>query len=265
MKTYIVDSFTEQAFKGNPAGVCLAPSPLNETLMQSIAKELNLSETAFVQELAEGTFSIRYFSPVMEIPLCGHATLASSKVLFRDSQLDSITFNTCEGLELKVERDGDAIAMVFPVYELESASASPKLLSALGLSTVTNASFNRETKTLVLEVDSTDVLANLAPDFRALLDSNDSIHGVSVTAASNDGVYDFHSRFFWPWSGGEEDPVTGATHTFLAKYWGDKLNKTKMRSFQSSNRAGEMELELVDDKLLITGRAVIVFEGELKV
>ena len=166
---------------------------------------------------------------------------------------------------MNVQRADEAIKMTFPVYELEPATASSNLLSALGLTTVVNVGFNRETGILVLEIESTDLLAKLAPDFKSLLDSNNSIQGVSITAESNDGIYDFHSRFFWPWSGGDEDPVTGATHTFLAKYWGKKLNKTKMRSFQASSRTGEMELELAQGKLWITGRAVVVFEGELKV
>ena len=265
MKTFIVDSFTDQAFKGNPAGVCLVSAKLDEELMQAIAKELNLSETAFIQEQKDGSYSIRYFSPVMEIPLCGHATLAASKILFRDPQTDSISFRTKDGLELNIARTDEDIAMTFPVYGLEPGTVSSEFLSALGLSAVTYVGFNRETNIIVLEVESTDVLARLAPDFRALLNSIDTIDGVSVTAASKDGLHDFHSRFFWPWSGGDEDPVTGATHTFLAKYWGDKLDKTKMRSFQASARTGEMELELLNGKLTITGQAVIVFEGELKV
>jgi len=267
MKTFIVDSFTDQPFKGNPAGVCLLETeieqiPLSELQMQLIAKELNLSETAFVHARPDGKFGIRYFSPVMEIPLCGHATLAASKILFRDATMNSISFVTQAELHLKISRSGDTIAMEFPIYDLEPASAPDALVSALGLSSVENVAFNRETNILLLEISSATALANLAPDFNALINSHQTISGVLVTAAGND-EFDFHSRYFWPWSGGNEDPVTGATHTFLAKYWGDKLNKTQMKSFQASARTGSMSLELVQDKLVITSEAVIVLEGSI--
>lgn len=267
MKTFIVDSFTNMPFKGNPAGVCLLESPLSEPQMHSIAKELNFSETAFVfpREDAPNQFSIRYFSPVMEIPLCGHATLASSKVLFEKSKLNDIQFITGHGVELNIVQSDEQIVMEFPVYELEPTEIPNPVFDALGVSPeqAVNSEFNRETQIVLLEIKSTDVLKELKPDFQSLVECYDDIHGLLVTAPDTDGEFDFHSRFFWPWSGGFEDPVTGGTHTFLTKYWGTRLEKTKLRSFQASERTGMMDLELTEDgKLLIKAKAVILLEGD---
>lgn len=266
MKTYTIDSFTNTIFKGNPAGVCFPEKKLEQALMLKIAQELNLSETAFVQSLdAENTFSIRYFSPKMEIPLCGHATLAAAKVIFENARTETITFTTMEGLELRISKEEDWIQMGFPVYKTEPARVSAKTLSALGLETVENVVFNPETNILMLEIQSTEVLRNLQPDFPALIASHNSINGVLITAPSHEDQYDFHSRYFWPWSGTNEDPVTGGSHTFMAPYWAAKLGKEKLKSFQSSTRTGFMNLEVIGDQLLIRGQAVIVLEGEMKI
>lgn len=270
MKTFIVDSFTDKPFAGNPAGVCLTDSELPEPVMQSIAKELNFSETTFVVEQdVSNEYSIRYFSPAMEIPLCGHATLAASKVLFEQSPtLGEIRFFTGQGLELIITKSDERIVMEFPVYGVKPATVPVELLEAVGVSDIVNCVYNQETDIILIEIDSTDLLGELKPDYPRMVASFEGIHGLLVTARSNsdnhvNDEYDFHSRFFWPWSGGTEDPVTGGTHTFLAKYWSDRLGKTKLRSFQSSQRTGSMDVELLDnDKLLIKANAVILLEGE---
>lgn len=262
--TYIVDSFTSEAFKGNPAGVCILEEELEERRMLNIAQELNLSETAFVLRKSDH-HAIRYFSPIMEIPLCGHATLASAKILFEKNDDSTIHFKTHQDLDLHIEKKGDSISMEFPVYETSKTEAPSKLIKALGISQVKNGAYNQENNILIVEIESAQELAALKPDFIALEKSHDGINGVSVTARSNDG-FDFHSRYFWPWSGGNEDPVTGATHTFLAPYWSVRLGKKRMKSFQASKRTGSMELELTDDgKLFIQGGAVIVLNGTLTV
>ncbi|GAB5408116.1 MAG: PhzF family phenazine biosynthesis protein [Balneolaceae bacterium] len=265
IETFIVDSFTDQAFKGNPAGVCISETALDIRLMTSIAKELNLSETAFISKSDElACYSIRYFSPKMEIPLCGHATLAASKILFDKTGLKEIAFTTIQDINLIIKSFGNHILMEFPIYMTVPSFAPPPLLDALGIKESINSEYNEETNILLIEIESANELSSLSPDFEALYKSHDSINGVLVTAKSNDSVYDFHSRYFWPWSGTNEDPVTGGTHTFLSKYWAKRLNKTKMNSFQSSKRTGSMEVELVtDSKLIIKGQAVIVFEGHL--
>lgn len=267
IKTYIVDSFTNEKFKGNPAGVCLLDEDISNTLMLSIAQELNLSETAFVKQI-EGvnTFSIRFFSPKMEIPLCGHATLASSKILFEKKGLNEIHFINFENLDLYIRQEKEDVVMQFPVYETQAAKAPKALLDALGIDEIISSCHNKETNILLVEIESTSLLSALKPDFQALYQSHDTINGVLVTAKSTSDDYDFHSRYFWPWSGTNEDPVTGGTHTFLAKYWSERLGKTKMKSFQSSQRSGFMDLEMLDgDKLLIKSQAIIILEGILNI
>ncbi len=264
MKTFIVDSFTDQPFRGNPAGVCIVDGTLTDSEMLSIAQELNLSETAFIWPRSEDRqIAIRYFSPKMEIPLCGHATLAAARVVFGAFGYESATFVTSTGVSLPIQASAEAISMAFPIYETHPADAPPELLAALGIPSVRNAVFNQETRILLLEIADPRMLANLSPDFPALLRSHDSINGVLVTARSETDEYDFHSRYFWPWSGTDEDPVTGGTHTFLAKYWAQRLGKTKMKSYQSSKRAGSMEVELKPSQLEIRSQAVVVLEGRL--
>jgi PhzF family phenazine biosynthesis protein len=266
MKTFLVDSFTNQPFRGNPAGVCIVEETLTDDMMLTIAQELNLSETAFISPGRDSRhFAIRYFSPKMEIPLCGHATLAAARVVFGSFGCTDAVFVTGSGVTLAVEVSIDSISMVFPVYETHPADAPRPLLDALGLASVNNAVFNEETRILLLEIEDTQTLADLTPDFPALYASHDSINGVLVTAPSGTDEYDFHSRYFWPWSGTDEDPVTGGTHTFLVKYWAQRLGKTKMKSYQSSKRSGSMDVDLEADRLVIRSQAIVVFEGRMVV
>lgn len=176
MKTFVVDSFTDSPFSGNPAGVCIVETPLDETLMLKIAQELGLSETAFVAPMnGEQRYSIRFFSPKMEIPLCGHATLASAKVLFASQKQNSVTFLTIGNLELVAKAVEDQIVLEFPVYETVPAEAPAALLNALKLNGVKNVAYNDEMKILLLEIEDTVELARLAPDFAALYQSHDAI------------------------------------------------------------------------------------------
>jgi PhzF family phenazine biosynthesis protein len=259
MRTFIVDAFTDQPFRGNPAGVCLPETELSEERMLQIAQELGLSETAFV--VGE---RIRYFSPKQEIPLCGHATLAAAKVLFATQSLDTVRFLTIQDIELMVTRSGEWLSMTFPLYETRPAEAPVALLAALGIENPLRVVYNDETRILLIEIESTDALRALTPDFALLEKSHTGINGVLVTAQATDG-YDFHSRYFWPWSGTNEDPVTGGTHTFLAPYWATRLRKNRLKSFQSSARTGFMNLELQYGRVLIQGQAVLVLEGRLRV
>lgn len=267
-ETYIVDSFTNEPFKGNPAGVCILDQAMDETQMQAISKELGLSETAFVLKRNEtGKYGIRFFSPKMEIPLCGHATLASSKIIFETNpELNEIHFSNINDLVLHIRKDGLLIDMEFPVYETEVQTAPKELLAALGLDSILNSVYNKETNILLLEIEDSELLSNLSPNFERLVQSHNSINGVLITAPSKKVNFDFESRFFWPWSGTNEDPVTGGTHTFLAKYWSSRLGKRKMNSFQCSERTGFMEVELIgDNKMRIRSEAQIIFKGVLTV
>lgn len=264
MKTYFVDSFTNEKFKGNPAAVCIIENNLAENAMQNIATEIGFSETAFIKKVSDNTYSIRFFTPKMEIPLCGHATLASSKIIFDSTSLDSISFINIDKVELKIEKSGTKIKMQFPVYETEEIAVPNALLHALGITETINKRYSPANKIIVLEIKDTKVLANLSPDFPALLNSYDGINGVLVTAQSHSDDFDFHYRYFWPWAGTNEDPVTGGVQTFLTKYWAAKLNKNTLNAFQSSSRTGIMNTEIIEDKVFIYGEAVIMFEGEFK-
>lgn len=265
MKIYFVDSFTNQKFKGNPAAVCIIESDLDNTTMQSIAAEIGFSETAFIKKLSSNTYSIRFYTPKMEIPLCGHATLASSKIIYDTTVLENINFLNCENVELKIKKRNGKIVMQFPVYETQEIDVPKSLLNAIGISQTVNTRFSPKNKIILIEIRDSNTLANLKPDFLALTNSYIGINGVLVTAQSNNSDFDFHYRYFWPWAGTNEDPVTGGVHTFLTKYWAEKLNKNKLKAFQSSLRTGMMTTELLRDKVLIYGEAVTVFEGEFKI
>lgn len=265
MKTYFVDSFTDEPFKGNPAGVCFPEKSLGNDQMQKIAKEIGFSETAFVRPLETGgVYSIRFFSPKQEIPLCGHATLASAKIIFDTTGISGLLFITGELVKLKIGRAGDSILMEFPVYDTQSQTVPDSMLAALGVTEITRASYSPQNKIIILEIASSQILGSLHPDFGALTDSYQGINGVLVTAPSESPDFDFHYRYFWPWAGTNEDPVTGGVQTFLAKYWALKLNKKRLKAFQSSERTGFMTVEWQDEKVLISGQAVIVFEGSFR-
>ncbi len=268
IETYMVDSFTDKPFHGNPAGVCLINREMQDSEMLAIARELGLSETAFVkEELEENRFCIRYFSPKMEIPLCGHATLAASKVLFqRDSSMENIHFVTSQNLDLFTRKSGEFIIMQFPVYGVVKHDAPKAMLDALGIAKIEYSGYNKETNILLIEIDDCKKLKSLQPDFLGLQKSHNTLSGVLVTALSEKQEYDFESRYFWPWSGTSEDPVTGGTHTFLAAYWSKKLGKRELNSFQCSERTGFMEVQLMDeDTMTIKAQAQIVLKGNLNV
>lgn len=262
MKTYFVDSFTREKFKGNPAAVCLPDTELEVETMQKIATEIGFSETAFIKQITDNTYSIRFFTPKIEIPLCGHATLASSKIIFDTTSFDSIKFINCNNVELFIEKIETKIKMQFPVYDTEEIEVPKQMLDALGISEIVDKRYSPNNKIILIEIKSALALANLKPDFSELINSYAGINGVLVTAISDSGSFDFHYRYFWPWAGTNEDPVTGGIQTFLTKYWAIKLNKTKMNAYQSSLRTGTMSTEFLHDKVCILGEAVTVLEGQ---
>ena len=263
MNSFIVDSFTKERFKGNPAAVCILKAELSVENMQLIASEFNLSETAFIKKISEDSYSIRYFSPLQEIDLCGHATLASAKVLFEEEGIKEVVFITSQGLKLECQLEGGEIAMLFPLYETSKADYTPALIKALGIEKPLNCEYNSENNVLLIEIEDAKSVQELSPDFEALIRSHDAINGVAVTAKSTD-EYDFYSRYFWPWAGGNEDPVTGAIHTFLASYWGKRLKKKRMNAYQASSRGGYLNLDILNEKVLkISSEAQIILKGIL--
>lgn len=265
MRTFVVDAFTNEPFQGNQAGVCFIEHSFDVQSLMSIARELGFSETAFLQETEESsTWLIRFFSPVMEIPLCGHATIAAAAVLFEELETTTLNFVNVEGLRIPIRRWDDDIAIEFPVYETAPASVPQRLFEALGLKMARNSRYNEETNILMVEIGEAGVLGRLEPDFYALKASHDSINGVLVTAKSRDDQSDYHYRYFWPWSGTNEDAATGGVQTFLAPYWAKKLRKRHLRSFQSSERTGSMQMTVQDDTVIIRSNARIMLEGEMR-
>ena len=256
-----VDAFTSKPFKGNPAGVCLLQEEPTEAWMQSVAAEMNLSETAFLLPLGGAEYSLRWFTPTAEVPLCGHATLASAHTLWEEKLVPlsgTITFHTRSD-KLTAARDGDWIRLDFPVMPLEKCSVPPGLADALGAEPF-NAQRNQFPSYLV-ELESERVVRELKPDFAELRDS--VYDRCIVTARCTTGEYDFVSRFFAPGVGIDEDPVTGSAHCSLAPFWAEKLGKTEFLAHQVSRRGGVLKVRLLGERVHLLGQAVTVIRGKL--
>lgn len=262
-----VDAFTKEPFKGNPAAVCLMPCELKDMLYQMIAKEMNLSETAFFEPLKEsGNYKLRWFTPKREVPLCGHATLATAHILFNELGVKArtISFQTLSGV-LLAEKVSEGICLDFPRNDPLEIEPPRTLLKALGLSRCKEILYSETNQKLLVCLDNQEQVLELQPDFNALLSMENKLgwRGVIITSAGS-GPYDFISRYFAPWMGVNEDPVTGSAHTVLAPYWMRQLGKRRMRAYQASERGGELLLEVVGDRIHITGEAVTVVRGELE-
>ena len=256
-----VDAFTGAPFCGNPAAVCILPEPRPAAWMQAVASEMNLSETAFLHREEHG-YNLRWFTPKVEVELCGHATLASAHVLWESGALgldEQARFTTCSGL-LTATRRGDWIEMDFPVRPEHPAAAPVGLASALGTQP---CYVGQNIFDYLVEVESEDALRALRPDFEALAAL--PVRGVIVTACAATQECDFVSRFFAPAVGVDEDPVTGSAHCCLAPFWVARLGKEELVGRQISDRGGVVRVRLVDDRVLLGGQAVTVLRGELLV
>jgi PhzF family phenazine biosynthesis protein len=254
-----VDAFTDRPFAGNPAAVCVLREAASERWMRDVAREMNLSETAFLVP-EDGGFRLRWFTPAVEVDLCGHATVASAHVLWQDGHLPAgaqARFHTRSGL-LLADRRGDWIELDFPANLAVPADAPPGLFSALGL---TAQPVMRNQFDYLLEVDSEATVRGMAPDFTALRKLE--ARGIIVTARASTTGFDFVSRFFAPAVGVDEDPVTGSAHCALGPYWGERLGKTAMTAFQASARGGIVRVRLDGDRVILGGQAVTVMTGEL--
>lgn len=254
-----VDSFTAQPFRGNPAGVCIMAGPREREWMQAVAAEMNLSETAFAYPIDNG-YSLRWFTPAVEVDLCGHATLATAHVLWSDGHVERgrpIKFHTKSGV-LVVTRQGDLISMDFPALPVKRTKPPVGLLEALDV-TATFVGKNQHDNYLI-ELADEPALLDCAPDFARL--ARHASHGVIVTAR---GVreFDFISRFFAPSVGINEDPVTGSAHCALGPYWTDKLGKETVVGYQASRRGGVVRVTARGSRVLLAGEAVTVLRGEL--
>lgn len=261
VKCWQVDAFTNHPFSGNPAAVCWLEKPVTDHWMQAVANEMNLSETAFVQQ-KEDRFGLRWFTPTVEVDLCGHATLATAHVLWSNklAPLDwPLQFETRSGI-LTCQWNSPLIELDFPALPAKKTAAEPEILEALGLSQAVETGRNQFDALVVL--DSAETVRTLTPDFGKL--RKVPVRGTIVTALSDDPQFDFISRFFAPFVGVDEDPVCGSAHCCLATYWGTRLKKRTLRAYQASRRGGELFLKWDDDRVTLGGQAVTVWAGELQ-
>ena len=255
---YQVDAFASSVFKGNPAAVCILDSWLPDQLMQQIALENNLSETAFLVK-NEQVYEIRWFTPGVEVDLCGHATLASAFVLFLELESNSnkIDFHSPRSGALSVARESDGqLTLNFPADSMSSIDTIPELNEAMGKDAT--AALKGKTDIMLIYEKQEDI-ESLAPNFFLL--KNLDVRGVIATAPGDE--VDFVSRFFAPQSGVDEDPVTGSAHTSLTPYWAKALGKNSLSARQLSQRGGELKCELHGDRVHITGRGILYMKGEI--
>lgn len=255
LKIYQVDAFTSKVFGGNPAAVCPLVSWLEDEVLQKIANENNLSETAFFVKEEKG-FHIRWFTPTIEVDLCGHATLASSYVLFNilKYEADQITFTSKSG-KLLVKSENDLISLNFPSRNPQKIELNPQLSEALK-SEPREVYFDKSTVCLF---ENESQIRKLQPSIKDFLKIQ--THGVIITAPGDN--VDFVSRFFAPDVGIDEDPVTGYAHTLLIPLWAKKLNKNKLTALQVSKRGGELFCENLEGRVKISGKAILYLEGEI--
>jgi PhzF family phenazine biosynthesis protein len=256
---FLVDAFTDRPFAGNPAAVCLLQAWRDERWLQNVASEMHQSETAFLVQRADG-FDLRWFTPAVEVDLCGHATLAPAHVLFQQELVPSqqpISFFTRSGV-LKASRKGNEIELDFPLKPEEACQAPADLPKALG---VTPKYVGRNRLDYLVEVESEAVLRAVAPDFKAL--AAVPVRGVIVTSRSAEPRFDFVSRFFAPGVGIDEDPVTGSSHCCLGVFWSKRLGKSELVGYQASARGGVVRVRVAGDRAFLGGQAVIVAQGQL--
>jgi predicted PhzF superfamily epimerase YddE/YHI9 len=254
-----VDAFTNRPFSGNPAAVCVLKEAAAEQWMRDVAREMNLSETAFLVP-EDGGFRLRWFTPAVEVDLCGHATVASAHVLWQDGHLApgaQARFHTRSG-ELLADRRGDWIELDFPAKPALPAEPPAGMLAALGAAAVR---VTRNPFDYLVELDSEETVRGLTPDFSAL--GRLEARGVIVTARATTAGFDFVSRFFGPAVGVDEDPATGSSHCALAPYWGERLGKIEMTGYQASARGGVIRVRLAGERVILGGQAVTVMTGEL--
>lgn len=261
MRLAQVDAFTDRPFSGNPAAVCLVePSETPDVgWMQQLAAEMDLAATCFVQP-ESGGFGLRWFSPTIELELCGHGTLAAAHVLFERGRVpgDTVSFRTRAGV-LTARRLAEGIELELPAEPAVPVDAPAGLPEALR---VEPSYVGRSRLDLLVEIGSERQVLRLAPDMRRIrsLDAR----GVIITARSDGGAYDFVSRFFAPRSGIDEDAATGSAHCSLGPFWAERLGKAELRAYQASRRGGRMLVRTAGERILLVGRAVTVWTGDLR-
>lgn len=259
IRCWQVDAFTDRPFGGNPAAVCWLEGDVETSWMQAVAAEMNLSETAFVQKKADG-LQLRWFTPTMEVDLCGHATLATAHAIWTDHLAprdQPLRFQTRSGV-LTCRLVGDSIELEFPATPPSPITPSTALIEALGTTPI----FTGRSRFYQLAVvASADIVRSIQPDYAKMVQV--PTLGVIVTAISNDPQFDFISRFFAPAMGVNEDPVCGSAHCCLTPYWSERLGKKVLSAYQASTRGGVLKLRLEGDHVILGGQAVVVFRGNI--
>lgn len=254
-----VDAFTDTPFSGNPAAVCILPTQVDEGWMQRVAAEMNLSETAFVVKQEDG-YGLRWFTPLSEVDLCGHATLAGAHVLWEEGHLgtdETVIFRTKSGV-LTCEQKDEWIEMNFPISRESPAAPPEALVDGLGL---TPRFVGKSEFDYLVEADSEAAIRALTPDFQLL--QTVPMRGCIVTARSDSPEFDFVSRFFAPGLGVSEDPVTGSAHCCLGPFWAKRLKKEELTAYQASARGGVVRMRILGDRIVLGGKAVTVMKGDL--
>lgn len=258
-----IDAFADRPFNGNPAAVCLLEDERDATWMQAVAAEMNLSETAFVRPAGDA-FGLRWFTPAVEVDLCGHATLAAAHALWSEGYVEDgtpIRFDTRSGV-LGAARQGDIIELDFPATAPMAADLDRAQIARLGNALgVTPVNILQSAYDLLVEVESDPAVRSAEPDFRQLAELG--CRGVMITSRADDPRFDFLSRFFGPAVGIDEDPVTGSAHCCLGPFWGERLGKSTMTAYQASARGGVVRVRVVGERVFLGGQAVTVFRGEL--
>lgn len=256
----VVDAFTDRPFSGNPAGVCLLEHSLSTSQMQQIAMEMNLSETAFVEKTkTKNHFDLRWFTPTLEIDLCGHATLASSFWMIQSGWVfkgELIHFHTRSG-ELRVRSEGDFLIMDFPLLSTFTDTHPFFEVEFFGKKIIRAAQLK---KNWIFQLENEQAICEVMPNFSVIADHSEE--GIIITAQGN-GEHDIVSRFFGPNVGVPEDPVTGFAHCALMDYWYQNIGKTQLKAYQASKRGGSLTLEKHDDRVHLKGQAVAVLTGTI--
>jgi len=261
LKIHHIDAFTDTLFKGNYAAVIITDECLPDGLMQSIATENNLSETAFARKCGSNTYEIRWFSPITEIDFCGHATLATAFVLFnQDSSIDELTFSAKAVGNLKVRQSQkDHIDMTFPKRTPERITHIPKELTN-GLSIIPKEVLLNQQAYFVIYANEEDVYS-----VHPTIDELKKLAPLDVVVTAQAKEYDFISRYFWPANGSDEDPVTGSIHAGLAPLWAQRLGKKTLTAYQASKRGGILKCRVLDSQVIVSGKAVQYLEGYIDV
>lgn len=255
MKQYIIDAFSDKIFSGNPAAICVLDKPINDDLMLNIAKENNLSETAFIIK-ENNKYNLRWFTPKAEIDLCGHATLASAFVImtFYDKNINNVEFNTLSGI-LTVEKQNDIYVMDFPAYNLKQTVITKEMEEAIGVKPL-EAYITRD---LLLVIDNEEQVRNLSPDIEKIK----KLDGLLLHVSAKGKEYDCISRSFAPKLNVFEDPVCGSGHCHIVPYWAQKLNRNRITAYQASKRGGELFCKMNGNRIKIGGKAVLFAKSEL--